>query len=102
MPGMAVRQPPEDPNSLVLVPVSERAEFVQTVLDALSAPAGADDDRSYEQRYHDALQEAIDKKYFDQRVPIAGAEGVKWARLLAQVVYYFAGYFQATKGNAER
>ncbi len=37
----------------------ECAEFVQTVLDALSAPAGADDDRTHEQRYHDALQEAM-------------------------------------------
>ena len=30
------------------------------------------------------LQEALDKKYFDQCIPIAGAEGVKWARALAQ------------------
>jgi cysteine synthase A len=30
------------------------------------------------------LQEAIDKKYFDQRIPVAGAEGVKWAKALAQ------------------
>ena len=30
------------------------------------------------------LQEALDKKYYDERVPIAGAEGVKWARALAQ------------------
>src|SRR4051812_27551623 len=37
----------------------ECAEFVQTVLDALAAPAGAEDDRSHEQRYHDALQEAM-------------------------------------------
>jgi Domain of unknown function (DUF222) len=37
----------------------ECAEFVRTVLDALSAPVGADDDRSHEQRYHDALQEAM-------------------------------------------
>src|SRR5689334_11885643 len=37
----------------------ECAEFVTTVLDALSAPAGADDDRTYEQRYHDALLEAM-------------------------------------------
>src|SRR5207248_6213648 len=35
------------------------AEFVRTVLDSLSAPVGADDDRSHEQRYHDALQEAM-------------------------------------------
>jgi hypothetical protein len=37
----------------------ECAEFVQAVLDSLSAPVGADDDRSHEQRYHDALQEAM-------------------------------------------
>ena len=37
----------------------ECAEAVAAVLDALSAPAGADDDRSQEQRYHDALQEAM-------------------------------------------
>ena len=29
------------------------------MLDSLSAPAGADDDRSHEQRYHDGLQEAM-------------------------------------------
>jgi hypothetical protein len=29
------------------------------VLDALGAPAGKDDDRTREQRYHDALAEAI-------------------------------------------
>ena len=37
----------------------ECAEMVGRVLDALSAPAGAEDDRSQEQRYHDALQEAM-------------------------------------------
>lgn len=37
------------------------------------------------------LQEAIDKKYFDQRVPIPGAEGVKWAKLLAQKEGIFCG-----------
>jgi hypothetical protein len=36
----------------------ECAAVVAKVLDALSAPAGADDDRTREQRYHDALQEA--------------------------------------------
>src|SRR3954454_21130577 len=30
------------------------------------------------------LQEALDKKYFNERVAIAGPEGVKWARALAQ------------------
>ena len=37
----------------------ECAAVVTAVLDALSAPAGAEDDRTHEQRYHDALQEAM-------------------------------------------
>jgi Domain of unknown function (DUF222) len=37
----------------------ECAEFVRTVLDSLSGPVNSDDDRSHEQRYHDALQEAM-------------------------------------------
>src|SRR5262249_52961233 len=36
----------------------ECAAVVGAVLDALAAPAGAEDDRTQEQRYHDALQEA--------------------------------------------
>ncbi|MCA0304050.1 MAG: pyridoxal-phosphate dependent enzyme [Proteobacteria bacterium] len=37
------------------------------------------------------LQESIDKKLFDERVPIAGPEGVKWARALAQKEGIFTG-----------
>jgi hypothetical protein len=37
----------------------ECASIVGSVLDALAAPAGADDERTKEQRYHDALQEAM-------------------------------------------
>ena len=37
------------------------------------------------------LQEAIDKKYFDERLPIAGPEGVKWAKALAQKEGIFTG-----------
>jgi len=37
----------------------ECASIVGTVLDALSAPAGAEDTRSQAQRYHDALHEAM-------------------------------------------
>ena len=37
------------------------------------------------------LQEAIDKKYFDQRVAIPGPEGIKWARALAQKEGIFTG-----------
>src|SRR6202035_3470559 len=38
---------------------AECAAAVAAVLDALSAPAGKEDDRSKGQRYHDALQEAM-------------------------------------------
>jgi cysteine synthase A len=37
------------------------------------------------------LQEALDKKYYDERVPIPGAEGVKWAKALAQKEGIFTG-----------
>jgi len=37
----------------------ECAAVVGAVLDALSAPAGAEDTRTYAQRYHDALHEAM-------------------------------------------
>jgi threonine synthase len=33
---------------------------------------------------------------------IGTVNSINWARLLAQVVYYFAGYFQATKTNADK
>ena len=34
---------------------------------------------------------------FKRRYRIGTVNSINWARLLAQVVYYFAGYFQATK-----
>ena len=37
------------------------------------------------------LQEAIDKKYYDERVAIPGPEGIKWARALAQKEGIFVG-----------
>jgi threonine synthase len=33
---------------------------------------------------------------------IGTVNSINWARLLAQVVYYFAGYFQATRSNQEK
>lgn len=30
------------------------------------------------------LQEAVDKKFYDQLVPIAGPEGIAWSKKLAQ------------------
>ena len=35
---------------------------------------------------------------FKRRYKIGTVNSINWARLLAQVVYYFAGYFQATGG----
>jgi hypothetical protein len=59
---------------------SECAEFVKTVLDALSVPTGADDDRSHEQRYHDALQEAMKRLMAAGLVPQRGGQPLKvWA-----------------------
>ena len=39
---------------------------------------------------------------FKRRYDIGTVNSINWARLLAQVVYYFAGYFQATNENSER
>ena len=39
---------------------------------------------------------------FKRRHRIGAVNSINWARLLAQVVYYFAGYFQATKSNDQR
>ena len=38
---------------------------------------------------------------FKRRWRIGTVNSINWARLLAQVVYYFAGYFQATDKNSE-
>ena len=39
---------------------------------------------------------------FKRQYKIGTVNSINWARLLAQVVYYFAGYFQATKSNSEK
>ncbi len=39
---------------------------------------------------------------FKRQYKIGTVNSINWARLLAQVVYYFAGYFYATKSNAEQ
>ncbi|MEK9803222.1 MAG: threonine synthase [Curvibacter sp.] len=39
---------------------------------------------------------------FKRQYRIGTVNSINWARLVAQVVYYFAGYFQATKRNSER
>ena len=60
----------------------ECAEAVAAVLDALAAPAGAEDDRSQEQRYHDALQEAMSRLIAAGILPERAGQPVKvWAHI---------------------
>ncbi len=39
---------------------------------------------------------------FKRQYRIGTVNSINWARLMAQVVYYFAGYFQATRSNLEK
>lgn len=39
---------------------------------------------------------------FKRQYKIGTVNSINWARLMAQVVYYFAGYFQATSNNTEK
>ena len=51
--------------------------MIGTVLDALSAPAGAEDTRSHEQRYHDALAEAMRRLVAGGLVPDRAGQPAK-------------------------
>jgi len=55
----------------------ECASIVGTVLDALAAPAGAEDGRTKEQRYHDALQEAMRRLAAGGLLPERAGQPVK-------------------------
>ena len=60
----------------------ECAAVVAKVLDALSAPAGTDDDRTKEQRYHDALAEAMRRLVAADLLPERAGQPVKvWAHI---------------------
>ena len=60
----------------------ECAAVVAKVLDALSAPAGKDDDRTQEQRYHDALAEAMRRLVAAKLLPERAGQPVKvWAHI---------------------
>ncbi len=58
------------------------AAVVGAVLDALSAPAGAEDTRSHQQRYHDALMEAMRRLVAAGLLPERAGQPVKvWAHI---------------------
>jgi hypothetical protein len=60
----------------------ECAAVVRKVLDALSAPAGAEDDRTRDQRYHDALAEAMRRLVAANLLPERAGQPVKvWAHI---------------------
>jgi Domain of unknown function (DUF222)/HNH endonuclease len=52
------------------------------VLDSLSAPAGSEDDRTHEQRYHDALQEAMRRLAASNLLPERAGQPIKaWVHI---------------------
>ena len=60
----------------------ECAAVVGAVLDALSAPAGAEDTRTREQRYHDGLQEAMRRLVAAGLLPERAGQPVKaWVHI---------------------
>ncbi len=60
----------------------ECAAVVGAVLDALSAPAGVEDTRTREQRYHDALQEAMRRLVAADLLPERAGQPVKaWVHI---------------------
>jgi hypothetical protein len=60
----------------------ECAAVVTAVLDALSAPRGAEDDRTHGQRYHDALEDAMRRLVAAGLLPERAGQPVKvWAHV---------------------
>ena len=60
----------------------ECAAVVTAVLEALSAPAGAEDTRTREQRYHDALEDAMRRLVASGLLPERAGQPVKvWAHV---------------------
>jgi hypothetical protein len=60
----------------------ECAEVLGRVLDALGAPAGKDDDRTRDQRYHDALAEAMRRLVASDLLPERAGQPVKaWVHI---------------------
>jgi threonine synthase len=50
----------------------------------------------------DIVKNVSNDHAFKQQYKIGTVNSINWARLLAQVVYYFAGYFQVTQNESQR
>ena len=90
-------------NVFMLSPEGRMSPFQQAQMFSLQDPnihniavAGVFDD------CQDIVKAVSNDLALKRQYKIGTVNSINWARLLAQVAYYFAGYFQATKTNAER
>jgi threonine synthase len=87
-------------NVFMLSPLGRMSPFQQAQMFSLQDPnihniaiAGVFDD------CQDIVKAVSNDLEFKRRYKIGTVNSINWARLLAQVVYYFAGYFQATQSE---
>ena len=77
--------------------------MVGAVLDALSAPAGAEDTRTRAQRYHDGLQEAMRRLVAAGLLPERAGQPVKaWVHISLADLLATGGQFGAAGGVDRR
>ena len=50
----------------------------------------------------DVVKAVFNDAAFKAKYKIGAVNSINWARVLAQIVYYFKGYFEATKSNDEK
>jgi threonine synthase len=86
----------------MLSPLGRMSEFQQAQMFSLQdanihniAVEGVFDD------CQDLVKGVCADRAFKERHSIGTVNSINWARLLAQIVYYFAGYFQATAASGE-
>ena len=50
----------------------------------------------------DIVKSVSNDSVFKQRYRIGTVNSINWARIAAQIIYYFKGYFEATRSNSEQ